>query len=81
MGTGTDSFTGGFENDTVHVAAAAVGGDKLTGGSGNNTLVLTSAGTVSLGGVEQVRHDRPRGRQQHGDGDRYDVVRRHGHAA
>jgi hypothetical protein len=36
-GTGTDSFTGGFENDTVHVSAAAVGGDTLTGGSGNNT--------------------------------------------
>ena len=49
--TGTDSFTGGFENDTVDVSAAAVGGDTLTGGSGTNTLALTSAGTVSLGGV------------------------------
>jgi hypothetical protein len=52
-GTGTDSFTGGFENDTVHVSAAAVGGDTLTGGSGANTLVLTSAGTVNLGGVSK----------------------------
>ena len=52
-GSGTDSFTGGFENDTVHVSAAAVGGDTLTGGSGTNTLVLTSAGTLSLGGVSK----------------------------
>src|SRR5208283_2706946 len=52
-GAGTDSFTGGFENDTVHVSAAAVGGDTLTGGSGTNTLVLNSAGTSSLGGVSK----------------------------
>ena len=52
-GTGTDSFTGGFENDTVDVSAAAVGGDTLTGGSGTNTLVLTSAGTSNLGGVSK----------------------------
>ncbi|HME19883.1 MAG TPA: hypothetical protein VKI44_00700, partial [Acetobacteraceae bacterium] len=52
-GKGTDSFTGGFENDTVNVSAAAVGGDVLTGGSGTNTLVLTSAGTFSLGGVSK----------------------------
>jgi hypothetical protein len=52
-GPGTDSFTGGFENDTVHVSAAAVGGDTLTGGSGANTLLLTSAGTVNLGGVSK----------------------------
>ena len=52
-GTGTDSFTGGFENDTVNVSAAAVGGDTLTGGSGTNTLTLTSAGTVNLGGVSK----------------------------
>ncbi len=50
-GAGTDSFTGGFENDTVNVTAAAVGGDTLTGGSGSNKLTLTSAGSVSLGGV------------------------------
>lgn len=49
-GTGTDSFTGGFENDQVHVSAAAVGGDVLTGGSGTNTVFLTTAGTLSLGG-------------------------------
>ena len=53
IGTGTDSFTGGFEIDTVKVSAAAVGGDVVTGGSGNNTLVLTSAGTFSLGGVSK----------------------------
>ena len=52
-GTGTDSFAGGFENDTVSVSAAAVGGDTLTGGSGTNTLVLTTAGTFSLGGVSK----------------------------
>jgi hypothetical protein len=28
-----------------------VGGDTLTGGSGTNTLVLTSAGTANLSGV------------------------------
>ena len=52
-GSGTDSFTGGFENDSLHVSAAAVGGDTLTGGSGANTLSLTSAGTVNLGGVRK----------------------------
>ncbi len=51
-GAGTDSFTGGFENDTVNVTAAAVGGDTLTGGSGNNKLALSSAGSVNLGQVE-----------------------------
>ena len=53
LGTGTDSFTGGFETNSVHVSAAAVGGDTLTGGSGNNTLVLTSAGSANLGGVSE----------------------------
>ncbi len=53
-GTGTDSFTGGFENDAVHVSAVAVGGDTLTGGSGsNNTLFLSSAGAANLGGVSK----------------------------
>ena len=52
-GAGTDSFTGGFENDAVRVSAAAVGGDTLTGGSGANTLVLTTAGSVNLGGVSR----------------------------
>jgi hypothetical protein len=52
-GTGTDSFTGGFENDRVHVSAAAVGGDTLTGGSGANTLTLSSAGSANLGGVSK----------------------------
>ncbi len=52
-GTGTDSFTGGFENDTVRVSAAVVGGDTLIGGSGTNTLALLSAGTVNLGGVSR----------------------------
>ena len=75
-GPGTDSFTGGFENDTVHVSAAAMGGDTLTGGSGTNTLALTNAGSVQPRRREQVRHDRPRRRQQHGDGDRYDSVGR-----
>src|SRR6202034_1928513 len=50
-GTGADGFTGGFENDTVDVTAAAAGGDTLTGGSGSNTLVFTSAGSVNLGGI------------------------------
>ncbi len=50
-GAGTDSFTGGFENDRVVVTATAVGGDTLIGGSGSNTLTLTSAGSVNLGGV------------------------------
>jgi Ca2+-binding RTX toxin-like protein len=51
--TGTDSFTGRFENDTVDVSAAAAGSDTLTGGSGTNLLTLTSAGTVNLGGVSK----------------------------
>ncbi len=77
-GSGTDTFTGGFENDTVSVSAAAVAGDTLTGGSGTNTLVLTSAGSLNLGRRQQVRHDRSCGRQQHGDGDRRVAVRRVG---
>jgi hypothetical protein len=52
-GSGTDSFTGGFENDKVNVSAAAVGSDTLTGGSGTNTLTLTSAGSANLGGVSK----------------------------
>jgi hypothetical protein len=52
-GSGTDSFTGGFENDTVRVSATAVDGDTLTGGSGTNTLTLTSAGSANLGGVSK----------------------------
>ena len=52
-GTGVDHFTGGFENDTVRVSAAAVGGDTLTGGSGANTLTLPTAGAFSLGGVSK----------------------------
>ncbi len=51
-GSGTATFTGGFENDAVKVSAATIGGDKLTGGTGNNnTLTLTSAGRVDLAGV------------------------------
>ncbi|HEX3990790.1 MAG TPA: hypothetical protein VHX39_06430, partial [Acetobacteraceae bacterium] len=51
-GTGTDTFTGGGEKEVVKVTAAAVGGDTLTGGSAKtNTLTLTTAGTVNLGGV------------------------------
>jgi hypothetical protein len=52
-GSGTDTFTGGFENDGLHVSAAAVGGDTLTGGSGSNTLTLSTAGTANLGGVSK----------------------------
>ena len=50
-GSGTDTFTGGFENDTVSVSIAARAGDTLTGGSGTNTLVLTSAGVLNLAGA------------------------------
>ena len=75
-GSGTDSFTGEFENDTVYVSTTALVGDTLTGGSGTNTLALSNAGSVSLGGVKKVRHHRTRRRQQHGDGDRYDFVGR-----
>jgi uncharacterized repeat protein (TIGR03803 family) len=52
-GPGTDSFTGGFENDLVKVGAAAVGRDILTGGNGTNTLTLTRVGTVNLSGVSK----------------------------
>jgi len=52
--TGTDSFTGGFENDTIYIAAgSALSGDTLTGGSGTNAVVMTSAGTVDLDGVSK----------------------------
>ncbi|HEY1258295.1 MAG TPA: hypothetical protein VGF34_03540 [Stellaceae bacterium] len=51
-GSGTETFTGGFENDVVKISAAAVGRATLTGGSGSNTLDLTSAGIVKLAGVE-----------------------------
>ena len=80
-GTGTDSFTGGFENDTVNVSAAAVGSDTLTGGSGTNTLKLTRRRRRQPWWGQQVCHDRSCGRQQHGDGDRHDVVGRCGGAA
>ena len=69
-GTGTDSFTGGFENDAVHVSAAAVGGDTLTGGSGTNTLIADQRRHRQPRRGQQVRHDQPCRRQQHGDGDR-----------
>jgi hypothetical protein len=52
-GTGTDRFTGGFENDAVHVLAAPVGGDTLTGGTGANSLILSSAGAANLAGVSK----------------------------
>jgi hypothetical protein len=48
-GTGTDTFTGGFENDTiVAVNASPSTGDAFTGGSGTNTLVLSGGGTFNL---------------------------------
>ena len=52
-GAGTDSFIGGFENDSLQVSAAAVGDYMLTGGSRSNTLTLSSAGTANLGGVSK----------------------------
>jgi hypothetical protein len=53
-GTGSDSFTGGFENDTIYMAArTALSGDTFTGGSGTNAVVMTSAGTVDLDGVSK----------------------------
>jgi Ca2+-binding RTX toxin-like protein len=52
-GSGSDTFTGGFENDVVKVSAAAVGGDTLTGGSETDALTLTTAGTVNFSGVSK----------------------------
>ncbi|HVC55867.1 MAG TPA: hypothetical protein VND95_07920, partial [Stellaceae bacterium] len=50
--TGLDSFTGGSENDTVRVTAAALaGGDTLGGGTGTDLLILNSAGSVDLSRV------------------------------
>ena len=69
-GTGTDSFTGGFENDTVYVSAAAVGGDTLTGGGGDQHAGADHAGSANLGGVSKFATIDSGGRQQHGDGDR-----------
>ena len=53
-GTGVDVFTGGTEADVVRVGAAAVNrtGESLNGGSGNNTLNLSSGGTFSLANVK-----------------------------
>ena len=48
-GKGIDSFTGGFENDTVNVSPTALAGDALTGGTGTNTLIMAAAGTVTYG--------------------------------
>ena len=53
LGTGTDTLTGGFENDVVKGTATQISGDTLTGGSGNNTLTVTNAGTTSLSGVSK----------------------------
>ena len=64
-GAGTDSFAGGFENDLVYVSAAAVGGDTPTGGSGANSLILTSAGTIYLGGVQLERGEHSADRSPH----------------
>ncbi len=52
-GSGTATFTGGLENDVVNATAGAVSRDTLTGGSGTNTLELTSAGTVDLARVSK----------------------------
>ena len=48
-----DHFTGGFENDTVHVSAASVGGDTLTGGSGSQHAGADQRRGVNLGGVSK----------------------------
>jgi len=46
-GTGNDSFTGGFENDTVY---AGSGTDTVTAGSGNDTIFAgTGLGTFTAG--------------------------------
>ena len=77
-GTKIDSFTGGFENDTVQVTAAAISGDTLIGGSGGNTLVLTTSRDLQPRRGQQVRHDQPCWRDQHGNAHRHDAVRRVG---
>ena len=65
-GPGTDSFTGGFENDTVDVSVAALSGDVLTGGSGTNTLVRDKRRHGQPRHGQHVHHDRLFPRQQHG---------------
>ncbi|MBV9859609.1 MAG: S8 family serine peptidase [Alphaproteobacteria bacterium] len=46
-----DSFAGGFETDAVFAAAATVGSDTLTGGSGSSFLNLQGSGSAVLSGI------------------------------
>jgi hypothetical protein len=64
---------------TVDAATSLLATTTFIGDGASSTLVLTGAGTFSLGQCQQLRHDRSAGRQQHGDGDRQDAVRRVGH--
>jgi len=52
LGTGTDSFTGGFEDDTIVTTGTALNAsDSINGGSGTNTLMLSGGGTFNLGAL------------------------------
>ncbi|HEU0113123.1 MAG TPA: calcium-binding protein, partial [Thermomicrobiales bacterium] len=58
-GPGADAFAGNAGNDTFRFSAAALSSkDVVKGGGGNDTLVLTSAGTVAASGVSQVETER-----------------------
>jgi hypothetical protein len=47
--TGSDTFVGGPEDDTVNGTAATPNpGDRLTGGSGNDVVALYSSGTFHI---------------------------------
>ncbi len=52
---GPDNFTGGAGNDIFEFSAANLAStDSIKGGAGSNELLMTTAGTVSAGGVSAV---------------------------
>ena len=61
---------------TVDVTAAQLASTTFVGDGAGSTLALTTPGTFSLADGQQLRHDRPGSRQQHGNGARQDAVRR-----
>jgi Ca2+-binding RTX toxin-like protein len=51
---GSDSFTGGNDDDAFSFAAADLAGDTVVGGEGFDKLLLTTAGTVSAASLANV---------------------------
>lgn len=53
-GTGLDTVIGGAGDDMFRFAAAALAGDTVRGGTGKDTLVLTTAGALANGALAQM---------------------------